>query len=136
MICINCSHQKTGVVNSRTHKSSAQIWRRRRCSACHCTFTTYERISSADELLVQDSSGKKTAFSPGKLIVSVLNCLNHSEEKAAQAFWLIETIENQLFKKSNLLVTDKDISSTTHQVLASFDKLAGEQYAVRHRKSL
>lgn len=137
MVCINCSHQKTSVVNSRTRKSSAQVWRRRRCSVCHCTFTTYERVSSTDELLVQNSSSsKKVAFNPGKLILSVLNCLNHSKEKAEQAFWLIETIENQLFKKTNLLVTEKDIASITHQTLASFDKLAGEQYAVRHRKSL
>lgn len=136
MVCINCSHQKTNVVNSRTHKSSAQVWRRRRCPECHCTFTTYERVSSTDELAVEDPSGKKTPFNPGKLIVSILGCLNHSEEKAVQAFWLVETVENQLFKKTNLLVTEKDIASVTYKTLTSFDKLAGEQYAVRHRKSL
>ncbi len=134
MLCINCSNQKTNVVNSRTHKSSAQVWRRRRCPICQCTFTTYERVSSADELSVQDAAGKRTAFKPGKLILSVLNCLNYSEEKAAQAFWLIETIENQLLKKADLLVTKEDIASITHKTLTSFDKLAGEQYAVRHRR--
>ena len=137
MVCINCFHQKTSVINSRTHKSTVQVWRRRRCAQCKCTFTTYERVSVSDELMVDSlSSGKKTSFDPGKLVYDIIKCFGHSPEKAVQALWLVQTVENELLKSRELTVSTQKIATITYRALSSFDSLAGEQYAVRHRKNL
>lgn len=135
MVCINCSNQKTSVINSRTHKTNPQVWRRRRCSKCHCTFTTYERVSINDELIIQFNKGK-APFDPGILVQDIALCFGHAPEKAAKAYWLAQTVENILLSKRQLIIPSTHITSVAHNVVKAFDLLAGEQYAVRHRKAL
>ncbi len=135
MVCVNCSYQKTSVINSRTQKTNPQVWRRRRCMKCQCTFTTYERVSSNDELVVQ-SSKDESPFDPGILIQDIALCFGHAPEKASKAYWLAQTVENSLLLSKQLVISSAHIVKTTHSIVKAFDPLAGEQYAVRHYKAL
>lgn len=136
MVCINCSNQKTSVINSRTHKSTPQVWRRRRCLRCQCTFTTYERVSTNDEVQVTKLSGTKEAFNLGELVRDIISCFSHSPQKASAALWLAQTVENSLLGNKELVISSQKIALLTHQVVAHFDKLAGDQFAARHRRTL
>ncbi len=133
MVCINCTNSKTSVINSRTHKNAPQVWRRRRCAQCHCTFTTYERASMHDEFKVIDHKGATSPFDPGRLIRDITACFGHNPKQASHAYWLERTIEDKLLTLKILNLSTQEITSVTHEVLSTFDKLAGDQYAARHK---
>jgi transcriptional regulator NrdR family protein len=133
MFCINCFHKNTAVANSRPNKKQPQIWRRRYCTTCNTTFTTYERPSLAENKPVLLSSGKTDTFNLGRLIISIAQAFTHSPNEArCSALGLAQTVENILSTEQEV-VTPEDISATTHAVLKRFDEIAAIQYAARHQ---
>jgi transcriptional repressor NrdR len=133
MFCINCFHKSTTVANSRPNKKQPQIWRRRSCSNCHVTFTTYERPSLADNKTITLADGSSDTFNLGKLILSIAKAFTHSPNDAQyNALWLAQTVEDTLSIERQAL-TPEDIEATTHQVLKKFDELAAIQYAAQHQ---
>ena len=134
MFCINCSHPDTTVINSRPHKKTALVWRRRRCTKCHETFTTYERPSLADTQLVIRSDGKKDTFNLGRLIQSIAVAFPHKPHSAKyDSMALAETIESILLITRSQPLTPASIAETTYQTLQRFDQLAAMQYGARHQ---
>ena len=71
MICINCFHNKTRVINSRKHKKYPQLWRRRFCDNCHGAFTTYEYPSIESTPVV-----KETTEELGRVSLNTDNFIN------------------------------------------------------------
>lgn len=133
MFCINCFHKNTSVTNSRPNKKQPQVWRRRACSNCHSTFTTYERPSLADNKPITLPNGSTDTFNLGKLILSISKAFTHSPSDAQyNALWLAQTVEDTLSTERQT-ITPEDIAATTHQVLKKFDELAAVQYAAQHQ---
>lgn len=133
MFCINCFHTNTSVVNSRPNKKQPQVWRRRNCSNCHTTFTTYERPSLADNKPITLPDGSTDTFNLGKLILSITKAFTHSPVDAEyNALWLAQTVEDVLSTERQT-ITPEDIEATAHQVLKKFDELAAVQYAAQHQ---
>lgn len=133
MFCINCFHTNTSVANSRPHKKQPSVWRRRKCSNCGAIFTTIERPSLADTMLIRSSSGNSSAFNLGKLIISIANAFSHAPtEGKLHALWLAQTVESTLTTQVQSL-TPEDIEAVTHQVLKQFDEVAAVQYAAKHQ---
>lgn len=133
MFCINCFHKNTAVANSRPNKKQPQVWRRRTCSNCQTTFTTYERPSLADNKPISLQSGGSDVFNLGKLILSIAQAFSHSPDDAQyNALWLAQTVEDTLSTERQI-ITPEDIAATTHQVLRKFDELAAIQYAAQHK---
>jgi transcriptional repressor NrdR len=133
MFCINCFHKNTTVTNSRPNKKQPLIWRRRKCLACGTIFTTYERLSLADNKQVHLQSGKTDTFNLGKLILSISKVFTHSPKSAEyDTLWLAQTIEDTLSSQRET-ITPGDIEATTHDVLRHFDELAAVQYAAQHQ---
>lgn len=132
MFCINCFHRTTAVTNSRPHKKTPSVWRRRSCSACGAVFTTIERPSLADNRHVSRADGDRDLFNLGKLIISIASVFTHSPEKASRdALWLAQTVEDTLSTEYAIITTD-DIAAVTHQALKRFDELAAIQYAAKY----
>lgn len=131
MICINCFHAKTTVTNSRPHKGNSSTWRRRQCPQCDHVFTTYERPSLEDTLIL-GPTGDKARFSRSKLSLSIANALEHDvAARQLHSLDLAETVEQLLLREVQSPST-ADITAFTHQVLKRFDELAALQYAARH----
>ncbi len=131
MICINCFYVKTNVANSRPHKTSSSVWRRRACTRCELVFTTYERPSLEDTAILSPS-GAKSPFSRSKLCLSIANALEHDiKAKQLHSLSLAETVE-QLLLRDVQQPSTADVAAVTHQVLKRFDELAALQYAARH----
>lgn len=130
MICLNCFHVKTTVTNSRRHKQPA-VWRRRHCTKCQTTFTTYERPSLDDQgILARD--GQSRPFNIGKLTTSIARSFQHNKKAADfDSYFLAQTIETQLLMKGKNLSSD-DIAALTHATLQSYDPIAAVQYAAQH----
>lgn len=132
MFCINCFHRMTAVTNSRVRKNQPQIWRRRHCSACDTTFTTYERPSLSENKKVHLVHGKSEQFNLGRLLLSIARAFSHSPNEAkSQSLFLAQTVEDTLSSQREVL-TLEDIAATTHQTLKRFDEAAAMQYAIQH----
>ena len=133
MICINCFHAKTNVTNSRPHKKTSGIWRRRNCLKCGTTFTTYERTALDDATKIHYGSGIPVAsFSLSKLTLSIAASFSHDEvTRQLHSLSLAETVEQLLISQVKQPSSD-DVAATTHQVLKRFDEIAALQYAASH----
>ena len=132
MFCINCFHKKTQVANSRPHKKSPSVWRRRRCPKCDTIFTTIERPSLADNRPISLPGGATDIFNVGKLTLSIAASFTHDTVRAEyDSLWLAQTVEDTL-STEYAVITPDDIAAVTHQVLRQFDELAAVQYAARY----
>lgn len=133
MFCINCHSPSTKVINSRPHKKSPHIWRRRSCARCGTAFTTYERPSLADNKPIRISSGKTEAFNIGHLIISISQSFTHNpNEGQKNALWIAQTVEDKLSMDKTALTTEH-IALVTYNTLKQYDELAAVQYAARHQ---
>ena len=92
MRCPVCKKGETEVSNSRTTKSGASVWRRRRCTSCGRTVSTYEH-PSLDFLVIKKRSGKNARYAQHKLLVSIFDSIvngkNRDRGDAAKAAWRI-----------------------------------------------
>lgn len=132
MFCINCFHKTTAVANSRVRKNQPQIWRRRHCSACNITFTTYERPSLSENKKIHLNGGISERFNLGQLLLSIARAFSHSPDDAKnQSLFLAQTVEDTLSSQREI-ITPEDIAATTHQVLKRFDEAAAVQYGIQH----
>ena len=130
MICINCFHEKTTVVNSRQHKTQVAIWRRRSCAQCGHIFTTYEH-PAAEAVSIRDEQGNSTPFNIGKLVISIGNCFQHDKNIADRySYDLAITVREKIMHLTTPSIND--IAATTHSVLQRFDQIAAVQYAAQH----
>lgn len=128
MLCTKCFHGKTSVTNSRPHKTSPSIWRRRQCPKCGHIFTTIELPESSETTAI---SGKP--FSVARLTVSLANYLGHRGSEAADdASWLAATIQQQLWATHKKKLTVRELIDIVYPVLDRFDAIAGLRYATEH----
>lgn len=133
MVCPNCFHVKTSVINSRPHKKQSSIWRRRACPKCGYCFTSYESPSLIQNKLVYKNNDSKETFNLGVLIVSIYESFTHDRDKGGRdCYWLAETVTQALHSQVEHLTTD-EIAALTHKTLLAYDKIAGLQYALRHQ---
>ncbi len=132
MFCINCFHAHTTVTNSRPHKKTPSVWRRRTCEKCHTNFTTVERPSLTENKKIWVENGTSETFNIGKLLLSIAGAFSHDSKKAQyDAIWLAQTVEDILSTQYKTITVD-DISVVTHQTLKNFDELAAIQYAAKY----
>lgn len=134
MICIKCSAD-TKVANSRPHKKTPSVWRRRECKACGTTFTTHEVVADDDyTLVVIDSYNKKTPYSLPRLMISIATALVHrpAPANADEAYWLAQTITQTVQASATDSVQVASLAALTYDTLSNFDATAGLQYGARH----
>lgn len=125
MICINCSHPKTSVTNSRPHKTTPSVWRRRQCTKCHTLVTTYERIDVADQLLIQGRP-----FSMAKLTVNLFKYLPQSSSQADEALALAQTIGESLLLDKRQEVTTVALTERIWSTLSRYNTKSGLKYGL------
>lgn len=138
MICINCFHKKTNVVNSRPQLKQPLTWRRRKCPHCLFTFTTHETYQLDDILLIQSENGQAAAYNKGKLLASVIEALLPTGDDAVGAYWLVSTIEARLISDHKATgqwqpVSSAHLASLTFEALTAFNQAAGMGYGVKHK---
>ena len=70
MKCPKCGNDDDKVLDSRSSKEGAVVWRRRECLKCGHRFTTHEEIDR-DDLFVVKRDGRREVFQREKLEKSV-----------------------------------------------------------------
>jgi transcriptional repressor NrdR len=132
MICIYCQNPDTEVKNSRPHKKTAHVWRRRHCPNCLQSFTTDEqpRLEAVLSITYGENS---TPFNRGILITSITEAFRHDRDKGREIAWdLSETIIAQLAKQESTAVDSAKLRTICHEIIYRFDRAAGTQYAIEH----
>ena len=132
MICVYCLNPKTKTPNSRPHKKQAQVWRRRTCDSCGHTFTTYERPSLEEAVIVSNKS--KSAFSIGILSVSIYKSLAQQFTDGNTSYELALTVEQKLIRRYDIrtAITPSAIAQETYTTLKNFDEISALQYGAAH----
>jgi transcriptional regulator NrdR family protein len=134
MICIKCSND-TKVTNSRPHKKTPSVWRRRECKACGTVFTTSEVVAdSTYQFIVTAANGSKTDFSLPRLMLSIVSSLSHRDGVAIadESYWLAQTVAQTIQATATDTITAEALAEETYGTLSFFDATAGLQYGARH----
>lgn len=133
MICIYCLHKKTQIPNSRPHKKTTQVWRRRYCPNCKRIFTTYERPSLEDVAIIHNKQ-QSGIFSIGRLTASIHRTIAHLPDAGTHSYELARTIELHLIQKYDITspLTTGALAEEAHAVLTRYDAACGLQYGVTH----
>ncbi len=133
MVCIYCG-SKTQVTNSRASGVSKQVWRRRHCSSCGATFTTFELPDLYNSLVIERESGKLAPFSKNNLFVSLYDSCRHRVNPIDDAAALTDTIITKLLKSSaNGTIKRSELVNIASKALKNFDNAAAVYYRAYHQ---
>lgn len=134
MKCIKCGSE-TQVINSRPRSKTSSVWRRRSCKSCGLTFTTEESVSEADfQIMIRSESGQERPFSFARLLISIYGSMpvKSAQNAPEDAFWLATTVAHEIQQSGSDLLTLRDLSTLTYEVLSRFDVTMGMSYGAQH----
>ena len=134
MICIKCSSD-TKVTNSRPHKKTPSVWRRRECKACGTVFTTSETVADTTyQFTIKSPDDSKTDFSLPRLMLSIAPTLSHRQSAAVadESYWLAQTVAQAIQVTATDTVAARALAEETYNTLSFFDATAALQYGARH----
>lgn len=108
------------------------IRRRRECLNCAFRFTTYERIESAN-LLVVKKDGTRELFDRAKLSGGIYKAFQKRPTSAAQIESLISSIENELKGKGESEIASDEIGELIMEKIRHVDDVAYVRFASVYR---
>jgi len=132
VICPQCNTQESKVLESRVIENGVVIRRRRECLNCAFRFTTYERIESAN-LLVVKKDGTRELFDRAKLSGGIYKAFQKRPTSAAQIESLISSIENELKGKGESEIASDEIGELIMEKIRHVDDVAYVRFASVYR---
>jgi transcriptional repressor NrdR len=129
MKCPFCGYEDSQVKDSRSSEDSSSIRRRRECMKCKQRFTTFERIESANLMVIKRDNSRQI-YDRNKLFRSVATPLQKREITTAQIESLVKDVEAIL----NDTAVKREVQSSTIgkivlQQLKEVDFVAYVRYA-------
>tara|TARA_Y100001960_G_C14772881_1_gene881225 strand:+ start:3506 stop:3982 length:477 start_codon:yes stop_codon:yes gene_type:complete len=129
MKCPFCGYEDSQVKDSRSSEDSSSIRRRRECMKCKQRFTTFERIESANLMIIKRDNSRQI-YDRNKLFRSVATPLQKREITTAQIESLVKDVEAIL----NDTAVKREVQSSTIgkivlQQLKEVDFVAYVRYA-------
>ncbi len=128
MLCPNCGHTESKVIDSRSAKDGSTIKRRRECLSCGTRFTTFERREDLP-VMVQKRSGRIEPFDRSKLLRSLVTATVKRNIPLATLQELVDTIENDIRYKYRDPVPSQELGNEVLIRLAKLDKVAYIRFA-------
>lgn len=131
MKCPFCRSSQTEVYNTRATKFGSQLWRRRRCQACHEAFTTYE-APDLGFIHVEAQNASRSPYSRSRLYSSVVAAFGGAEAKPDAVDAITDTVESKLLDLKSPIITATQIAATVLTTLKHFDTPAFLRYLAGH----
>lgn len=128
MKCPHCRSDATEVFNSRSTKFGNQIWRRRRCTTCNHTFTTYEAPDLTYIKIAKRHSKKLESYSKAKLFSSIYGAFSDIKAKASTIDAVTDTVEAKLLDMEQAEISTEEIATIVLQTLKHFNTTAFVRY--------
>jgi len=131
MKCPYCRADTTEVYNSRGTRFGTQIWRRRRCTNCHESFTTYE-APDLGFLKIVKKSGRRERYSRAKLYSGIYGAFLSVPQKETTVDAVTDTIEAKLLDTRRGELTSAEIADITLITLKHFNTAAFMRFLAYH----
>ncbi len=132
MYCPFCKSLQSSVIDKRSVKGTGEIRRRRECLKCKRRYTTYER-ASAVELLVIKRDGRRQSFDVAKLRAGLERCL---EKRPAfeNLDRIVLKIESKIRSKDMVEIESKVIGREVLAELKKLDQIAYLRFVSVYRQ--
>ncbi|NIO21323.1 MAG: transcriptional repressor NrdR [Candidatus Aenigmarchaeota archaeon] len=132
MRCPYCMNEELKVIDKRESDEKSSR-RRRECLKCGKRFTTYERIESAD-LIVVKKSGERERFDRDKLKIGILKACEKRPITNEMIEKMIDEIETELRSDDGVEIPSKRIGQLVMKKLKKTDKVAYIRFASVYRE--
>ena len=132
MQCPYCSHEELKVVDKR-ESDEKSVRRRRECLKCNKRFTTYERIESAD-LIVVKKDGSRERFDRVKVKGGIVKACEKRPISNEQIETVVDEIESELRNDDDIEIPSKRVGQLVMKKLKRLDKVAYIRFASVYRE--
>lgn len=132
MKCPFCSNLSNRVVDKRSVVSSGEIRRRRECLHCQGRFTTYERLSNLQFLVIK-KDGHREPYNRDKLKGGIIKALE-KRPATEQLDELVSKVERKIWKKGISEITSRQIGKVVLSELKKIDSVAYLRFASVYRQ--
>lgn len=136
MRCPKCKHEETKVVDSRETTEGSETRRRRECEKCDFRFTTFERIETANFLVIK-KDGSREPYSRDKVEKGIWKACEKRPVTEEQVSRLIDKLEAR-WTGMGKEIDSKVIGEGVMDELKALDEVAYIRFAsvYRHFKDL
>lgn len=131
MKCPFCSNLSNRVIDKRSVLSTEEIRRRRECLHCQGRFTTYERLSNLQFLVIK-KDGHREPYDRVKLKNGVTKALE-KRPAVENLDEFVSKIERKIWKKGVCEVNSKSIGKVVLSELKKIDSIAYLRFASVYR---
>ncbi len=131
MICPKCHHPDTKVVDSRPEREGRSIRRRRECEKCNFRFSTVERVSTGN-LMVIKRDGTEEKFSPEKLEASIMIACGKRPISRDRVREVVSDLAEGW--ASHTEISSEEIGATVMAALKDLDHIAYIRFASVYRQ--
>ncbi|MEM0983095.1 MAG: transcriptional regulator NrdR [Planctomycetota bacterium] len=132
MICPYCNANDDKVIDSRSTEAGKVIRRRRHCLNCDKRFTTYERIETANRLVVVKKDGSRDPFDLEKVLRGVVAACGKRKIPEEDKQRLVDLVDEELHAEFEREVPSTVVGERVMAKLRQLDQVAYVRYATEH----
>ncbi|MBU9714174.1 transcriptional regulator NrdR [Evansella tamaricis] len=133
MLCPNCQHNGSRVLDSRPSDEGRSIRRRRECEDCSYRFTTFERVEKTP-LIVIKKGGNREEFSREKVLRGIIRACEKRPVPLEKLENIVENVEREIRNQGVSEVHSHDIGEQVMEHLATLDDVAYVRFASVYRQ--
>jgi len=126
MKCPSCGESESKVIDSRGVGDG--IRRRRECVACKFRFTTYERLQSANLLIIK-KDGRREEFNRDKLLTGIRKACEKRPLPIGAIEKQVDSIESELYRLGKAEVPSSAVGDMVIERLQELDHIAHIRFA-------
>ncbi len=132
MICPKCKHKSTSVVDSREANEGRSIRRRRECEACEHRFTTFEKVETANFIVIK-KDGSRESYERDKVERGVWRACEKRPVTQEQISHMIDRLE-EVWSSSGKEVPGDVIGRDVMHALKMIDEVSYIRFASVYRQ--
>ncbi len=133
MLCPNCQHKESRVLESRSTEAKQSIRRRRECLNCKYRFTTYERIELVPVTIIKRDSSRES-FDRSKLLRGILRACEKTQVSHQTIESIVDEIEATLQQSTSREFSSNEIGELVLKYLRNESEVAYIRFASVYRK--
>ena len=133
MLCPNCQHKESRVLESRSTEAKQSIRRRRECLNCKYRFTTYERIELIPVTIIKRDSSRES-FDRSKLLRGILRACEKTQVSHQTIESIVDEIEATLQQGTSREFSSNEIGELVLKHLRHESEVAYIRFASVYRK--
>ncbi|HIW88450.1 transcriptional regulator NrdR [Ligilactobacillus pabuli] len=133
MMCPQCHHNSSRVVDSRPADNGHAIRRRRECENCGYRFTTFERVE-ATPLLVIKKNGTREEFDREKILRGIMRSAEKRPVGMDKITSIVDNIESKVRALGGTEVSTQLIGKYVMDELVNVDDVAYIRFASVYRE--